>query len=447
MKLGLPFSKYRFSAPQQSFAVQSPFSALISNQDAPRAFLLDAQLYEPVSEQLVDIGFSAGLKRPVLNARVFPARLAGALNVETTLFADEIGRGGAASVGVIKVLIGDTEHDAILDYEWDGRSVRVLMGAEGFDWSQFQPVFVGTAQDIQWNDRELSIVLRDKSELLNIDIQSTQYAGSGGLEGGADLIGVPKPLSYGPLQNIQPVLVDRTNLIYQFHDGSAQTVSAVYDGAGTLTSAGDVADITATTVTAGQYKTQLSGGYIRLGAEPAKILTADVQGDNSGGYVSSAADIVRRVIETRSGMTSADINLQSISDTNTANSAAVGWYGNSGTVADAISQVIESIGGSWVFDRNGLLNTGVFRFNTPSGVIAAKDVVRIERVRTPLPTWRRQIGYARSWTVQGQADVVGSAAASRKDFVSRAWRYAVAETSAIKTRRALARSVTLDTLA
>src|SRR5690606_9652010 len=62
-----------------------------------------------------------------------------------------------------------------------------------------------------------------------------------------------------------------------------------------------VPDITVATVGAGQFKTQLSGGYIKLGSTPSGRITADIQGENAGGYVQTAPDIIRRIVKTRLG--------------------------------------------------------------------------------------------------------------------------------------------------
>lgn len=446
-----PFSSVPFSSVVDDYSVLSLFSGLISNQDADRAYLFDCQPYDPTGASTVDVGFSDGLKRPILNGRAWPARVGTVLNMEVNLFSDSwagsSGRGSNA-FGVMTVKIGDGDHDAILDYLWDGRQVRVLMGADGFDYSEFEPVFVGTAADIEFDERELRIIMRDKAELLNLPIQETVYSGSGGLEGGDDIKGQGKPLCYGVRKNITPILVDRANLIYQWHDGSSEACDGAFDGALALTPAAtpDVADITVPSVAAGEYVTQLSGGYIKLGAEPAKALTLDVRGDNTGGYVDTAADIGKRVVINHTMYTASDIDLQSISDTNTANSAAVGWYGNSGTPADVLSQLMDSIGGSWVFNRSGELVFGVFQFSTSVGTISRNDIKSIQRVRSPIPTWRRQLGYAESCTVQSQQDLVSAATDARKDFVSRQFRLAVSESAAIKTRRALSESVEINTL-
>lgn len=442
-----PFASIPFSSVVVDYALASPFSALIANQDADRAYLIDCRPYDPINLTEVQVGFSVGLKRPILAGRAWPARIGTVVNSQVDLFGDDIGRGGSSSFGVIELLIGDGDHDDILNYAWDGRQVNVLMGAEGFDYSLFEPVFVGTAADIEYNDRKLSIILRDKSELLNRDIQENLYAGSGGLEGGDDIANVAKHLCYGTVKNITPVLIDRANIIYQWHDGPVQAVDGAFDGALALGFAGDVADILTASVSPGQYITQNSGGYIKLGAEPERAFTVDGRGDNAGGYVDTVADIVARIIQNHTDLTVSDLELQSFSAVNTANSAAVGWYGNAGTVAETISQLMGSIGGSWVFNRNGRVVVGVFQFGSSVGQVASQDVVSLQRLRTPVPTWRRQLGYARSWLVQSQSDINAAAASgTRKDFVSREYRFAIDEDTNIKTRRILARSAEINTL-
>lgn len=434
-----------------SYSVGSLFSALLANQDALRTYLLDATPYDPALSSEVAVGYSHGLRHPVLAGRMFKIGLRTILNSEVNLFADDIGRGGSSSFGVIKILIGGEDADELTAYNWDGRLLRVLMGTQTFQFEQYEPVFVGTALDTEYDLLSLSLVIRDKSELLQVPIQTNTYTGAGGINGGSDLVGVPKPLGYGFIYNAKPILVDRVNLIYQVNDGSINSVQGVFDGASSYTFEANVADITATTVTPGYYKTQISGGYVRLGAEPAKTLTIDFEGDNSGsGYVSTAADIARRIVTGKTTLTDFDVNLQSIADTNTANSAVVGIYiSNQGaTVANSISELLESIGGSWVFDRVGVLQTGVFGFGSSVGDIYDKDIEAgsLRKVRTPIPTWRRKLGYAKCWTVQGQNDVVSGAPSSRKDFVGYEFRYSVEEDTAILTRHPLSPIKEIPTL-
>lgn len=431
------------------YSVASLFSGLLNDQDLKRSYLLDMTPYDTTLASEVSVGFSDGITWPVLNNRMFPARLKTILNSEVNLFSDDIGRGGSSSLGVIKILIGDRENDTLLDYAWDGRLVRVLMGLDGFAFEEFEEVFVGTAVDIEHDYTTLSISIRDKSELLQVNIQSNTYAGTGGVEGGTDLVGVPKPLGYGYIRNAKPVLVDRTNLIYQFHDGSVDSVIGAFDGGAPYTFSADVADITATTVSPGYYKTQLSGGYIKLGSEPALALTVDFTGDNSDtGYIDTAPYLVRRIVTSKSSLTDSDIDLESVSTTGVANNSPVGIYitGQGTLISTVISQLMESIGGSWVFDRVGNLQLGIFAFSTPVETVYEKDVLTLRRVKTPIPTWSRKLGYAKCWHVQPQGEVAGAATTAKKDFVAQEFRYVTSKNTSISDVHKLSPEIEIQTL-
>ncbi len=441
-----PFSAIPFSASDIDQSVPSPFSGLIANQDAPRAYLLRATPYDPVTGVEVEVRASIGIERPILDGKHWPAILKTAADTQVDLTGDEIDTPGRTAFGNIELLLGGGDHDALASYFWDGRAVEVLMGAPDFDFTEFQRVVYGTADDITFDDRRLSIVFRGRADLLNVPVQETLYAGTGGLEGGDDIKGLEKPLVFGEVQNITPVLVDRANQIYQFHDGSAQAVTAAYDGAAALTFGADVADITASAPAAGSYNTQLSGGYVRLGAEPAKALTLDVQGDNTGGYVSTVADIIRRIDETYTALTSSDLDLAAFAQVNLDNSAPVGIYITNQTVAQVDAELIESIGGVGTFTREGKRTIAVFKKTSSAGSVTERDIVQMRRVRSAAPTWRRKLGYAKAWTVQPQDVVLSSATSARKDFVAQEYRYSIAEDSTIKTRRAGAEAIERKTL-
>jgi len=434
------------SSRQRDFSELSPFFQLLNNQDSKRVFLFEATPYDSATAGEVAVRASLGLQIPILDAKFWdPSTLSVAVDSVVELSnSDDFEGESRTSFGNIVLNIGDGDHDALLNYFWDGRSVRVLMGGSGFAFAEYQEVYSGTASDITYAKNKLSIVLRNKAEFLRVPFQDTLYLGTGGLEGGADLTGVPKPTSWGSPKNISPILVDRVNLIYQYHDSQSNGVDAGYDGANALTFEGDVADIEATSVTAGKYKSQKTGGYIKLGAEPTKAFTADVQGDSTSSFVQTAADIIERAVTTRTVLTSGDINQQSIATVNLANSSNISIYNPQGTVLDFITEVMQSVGGNWLFSRTGELILIVFRLTTPVGEILERDIIPgplLSKVRSPLPSWRRKIGYDKAWTVQGQNDVVAAASSSQKDFVSQEYRFTVDEDAGIQTKHILARTV------
>jgi hypothetical protein len=422
---------------------------LIADQEAARAYLFHATPYDPVSTAETDVRASIGLKRPILDSLHWPAYLKSACDSQVDLFGEDEGAQGRASFGNIELLIGDGEHDEIASYFWDGRDVEVKLGAEGFGIDEYVTILKGTADDITYDRRRLSVVFRGKEEMLNEPVQKNLYAGTGGLEGGEDLEGSEKPLSFGPVQNITPVAVDRDNLIYQVHDGPILQMGRVLDGGVRLGNLGDVADIEATTVAPGYFKTQISGGYFRLGAPTEKQLTCNLFGDNTGGYVERAADIIERLALNYSDLTADDINWPSFYTANLdSNRAICGMHIRNETLIDAITELMQSIGGAWSFNRLGLLTLAVMRKRRSAGTITDNDIVTdsFQRVRTIAPSWQRRIGYAKNSTVQTEDQFLGAATDAQKNFSMKEYSYVSSEDATIKTRRKSARVVEKPTL-
>jgi hypothetical protein len=110
-----------------------------------------------------------------------------------------------------------------------------------------------------------------------IDESQNTYAGTGGLEGPPEMRGQYKPRLVGVILNGAPYWLDGPRHIFQIHDGALAAVSAVYDRGMALTYAGDVVDILAAGCLPGHFITQLSGGFIRLGSNPAGLVTVDAE--------------------------------------------------------------------------------------------------------------------------------------------------------------------------
>src|SRR5690606_29502373 len=74
----------------------------------------------------------------------------------------------------------------------------------------------------------ISIPLRDRQAELEVPLQDDLYAGTGGLEGTADLTDKPRPVALGDVRNVPAVLVDPARLIYQVADSEIEALT-VYD--------------------------------------------------------------------------------------------------------------------------------------------------------------------------------------------------------------------------
>lgn len=351
----------------------------------------------------------------------------------------------ASTTGEIVLLNGDGYFDTMVErHAIDGRDIIVRFGEPGFAYSDFSILFKGTARG--WkvaDDQRVRIDVRDATWKVELPVTSDTYTGAGGLNGTANLVSKYKPLLYGQCSNVSAVLVDPTNLIYQVHNGSMQAVTAVYDSGASLTPAGDVADITATSVTAGQFKTQLTGGYIRLGSSPVGMVTADCQGDNSAtGYITSASQIIYRVLTNRLGLDGAYIDSQSLEIFYNKQPAPLGVFiGTDFTSGKAVlDAILFGLGGWWGCNRLGKIQVGRTEAAQQYQSVASftsTEILSLDRLDGPdsinPPNYRRRVGYDRNWTVQA-SDIAASVALSRREYIAVEYRLTEATDSAVRLK-------------
>ena len=133
----------------------------------------------------------------------------------------------------------------------------------------------------------IKLSLDPAGEAGETNVLALEYAGTGGAEGGADLKGKLKPWIFGHAKNVEPVLINEDDSVYQFSGyGPIQSVDALYErGASFGAATGDYANyaaLVAVSIPAGRWATCLAEGMIRLGAPQYGLITGDVKGDYSG---------------------------------------------------------------------------------------------------------------------------------------------------------------------
>jgi hypothetical protein len=367
------------------------------------------------------------------SSQPFLGRVDNPLQYETSILSgDEFGNGNQ-SFGAVTIHNGDGKLDYLADYYWPSRRVVIKAGGKGFRYNDYAIVFDGAVNDFEASDDMITITIRDNRIKTDQLLMPAIYKGTGGLEGGNDLANTPKPLAYGVVKNIEPTLVDPVNLIYQFHDGSALAVDIVRDSGVMLTGMGDVPDITTAIVGAGQFKTQLSGGYIKLGSTPSGRITADVRGENTGGYVSTIGGIVSRVVTTRMGaysLSNADIDGGEFNRLDDALQGDFGVYIKDRVSASGvIDELINPCGAYWTFTRQGTITAGVIdapaqeSYTITAGVI---DENGIDFYDIP-PAYRIKVGYAPVWTVQGEDELAGATTQADRAMLGAEYRYVTYE--------------------
>lgn len=454
---------FGFAGVDYDASVPSPFLALLRLKNAERKFIVHATLYDRDAAGETTLRFSD--RRFITEPSETPANTRYLPRLEAPVFRfrreisnlDRLGGRSSVQRGDIRIANGDGGLDAYLDrdaYVWAGRSLEVLMGGKDFALADFGSIFLGLIDALSWDRGTVRITLRDRGALSTTQMQPTLYAGTGGLEGSAELAGVPKPILYGIRRNIVPVLVDAANLIYQIHDAAGEAVLAVRDQGVALTGAGDVADITAASVSSGQYKTELDGSnggmFFRLGSEPDGLITVDAQGDASGaGYVDTPGAIVRRILADRAAFVDPDdLDVAAFAAYELTAAYECGIYlSDATTCSEAIDRLVDSAFGFWGYLRDGRLTLGLIVPPTsPVETFRDGDTldIRADVAAAPIKTLR--LSYRPNGREMTDADFAGSVSAADKEEFKRAGRILDWSDSGVATEFADARDLEVQTL-
>lgn len=373
------------------------------------------------------------------------------------------GSRGSVSVGV-EAKIGDGEmYAALLSSSFRGQPLLIQLGGTLFEgtadervltFAEFETLFNGFVGDFSWDTETLTLGGIDKSTFLDEPLQATAYAGTGGLEGGDDTKGLPKPLAFGRIFNAAPVLVDAANLIYQLNDGQIEQVDAVRDKGIALAFDADVTDITTATPAAGEYATSLATGYIMLGSSPDGQVTVDFRGDNGGvGYKDVPAELVDKILRDFAEYLDADIDSAAIARVALSSPYPAGYY--TGTeavnVSDVISAIMGSVDGWWRHLDVGLLTVGEYK--APENgiidtVITDLNIVNgsFRKLQDDGPIYRVRVGYGKNWSPQNKDALAAAVTAANRTLYGEEYRFEEVNYSTTKNIFPKARDVALETL-
>jgi hypothetical protein len=392
-------------------------------------YLAEFTLYDPVDAAPVALRIASapGYKtRPweVPASTYFEGRLLRAGNFEREVFGD--GRTGGSSVigtGAIEINNGDHALDWLERCDWRGAKVW-MAASETAPFADFRLLEAGRPRRPAWSGGRLIVTLREPAARFTraalVDLYAGTNDGSDGIEGDANTAGKAKPLALGWCPNVTPVLVNRSLGIWQVSNGSVRSISTRVRYA-PVTDGGDVgADITdpALSMPADSAVTDLARGLFRLSFDAGdNAVTADVEGDDTGGvYVSDAAGIVRRIAERCYGVTAAELDLAAFTAVSAARPWECGIYlTDSVTGGEAFDRLMRCVNGWWTGDLLDRLTVG--RMVAPAGVadltISNAIASSLERVQSSddtrgLPVWRVGIGYGPNWTVMAEGDVAGT---------------------------------------
>jgi hypothetical protein len=301
-------------------------------------------------------------------------------------------------------------------------------------------------------NRRARITVADATDRLNTPLQPTLYAGTGSLEGQADLKGRPKPVALGRCFNVAPVYLGNIDLgagalpTYQTHWRGIQAHTSVRIRGVAQTLVGGVP-------TVGQARDWPGYGALQLGGSPDGAVTVDVQGDNAGGYVEAGSAVLRRLLENLGGgFVVGDFD----SDAWTAAAAdlpgAIGFYqGADVTSAQAAAEaILAGCGAILAGDRQGRLRLvdpfsadTTAQFEIQPWWIVALDPLPLPAAFAPLPR-AIEIAWGRNWSPA--SDIAGVVSAADRARLASPQSVARAESTAITSRVALQRTLGLPGL-
>lgn len=242
------------------------------------------------------------------------------------------------------------------------RAVRVRAGQQGWDARRciatdppaaaLVDVLRGLALTWRAGEAGNEVPLRDPTAWLDQPIGSTRFAGTGGLQGSADMAGQPVPLVRGgsataPVRACPARLCHAASQTYRWTDAGTP-VAVLEDGAPVYTDAGQVPDVTAASPAAGTYVWDAQGG-IRLGSAPAGQITVD-----GWSGPASAAQVLRNLLMVTAGLPPGLLDEGSV----TATAAVAPWPGGwawtgEETGREALAPLLAALGARLVPSRAG----------------------------------------------------------------------------------------------
>lgn len=303
-------------------------------------------------------------------------------------------------------------------------------------------MFTGLAGGWTASEDGVTVPINDASYWLDRPAQATTYSGGGTYEGVAALATQRKPKMRGATYNVTPILIDPTNLIYQYNDGPG-TIQALYErGAEVITFESDTTNLYSGSTTSGKYRTDNSRALFQLGAAPQGQITIDATGQfPTAGSQTTLAAIARYLLTEDAAVPSAFVDTSVFTTMASSYPYAGGIYiapETNITARQAVAAVLSSFGAKLIAGRDGKLKPVVISSSsftsTPAVALGTHNIVSINAIPLPEalspPPYRVRVAYQTNYTVQ--TDVSASATAAHREFVARAERYAGAVSSTIQ---------------
>ncbi len=366
---------------------ESQFVAWLRDPSARRCVLVEVAANSggvEVTRYLSNCGYVTSPTDTPANT-LYEAAIAGGVSVSEAMPLD--GR-PSISWGDIEVYNQDGARDSWLNDIWSGRDVSVWVGDVSWPRDDFWKVFSGVVEDVTSRSADrVNLLVRDRTQVLNSTMSEST------LQNSTLTSDTLKPLCFGEVHNVTPLLIDSATLTYMVHDGPIESVIEVRDNGVPVS-----------------YGVNLAAGTFSLSASPVGTITASVQGSKAGGtYRNTVGALVQHIAKTygASPLTDSSLDLAQLAAFDTANPQPVGIYLSArANTLDVLQQMAASVGAQVIFSPAGKLRVVRLTLPPPAGStvnpVGETEVLygSMAVSSTPAVQPAIRLAYCRNYTVQ-----------------------------------------------
>jgi len=408
--------------------------AWLKSSAAYRVVLIEAAVQIGGVESVVYLAtkpFTTGPGDAPANTTYLPIATVGRLFTERLLLDGE----GGLSAGELELENVGGARDAWAGpgYIWNNRAIKAYIGDVRWGRADFRMIFNGIVADIAPRGRQaLALKLRDKMQRLNTPVSEAKLGGTG--EQRDALL----PIALGQVFNVTPLLINAAILKYQVHAGAIDSIIEVRDNGAPVA-----------------FTPGLAAGTFQLQSAPAGVVTASVRGAAAGGYVDTAAQLVKRLVtgygKESDRFADADLDLANIAAFDAVHQQSLGVYSTARqNVLAACQMLLGSVGAQLVMSRLGLAR--LIKVALPGA--GTPVVIRPEHMvdGTLQPAARTDVvgavklGFARAWTVQ-DAGILANLPEVHKALFAEEWLSTTkTDAATLATYRLNAEPVQIDTM-
>jgi hypothetical protein len=323
---------------------------------------------------------------------------------------DENGWTGGALAQSARISYFPADKDtlsSIASRQWIGSPIVVLAGDDATAAPVWTTLLTGTVTALSINEGRVEFTVADLGAKLGDPfIKATaRFAGTGGIEGDADVEGRIKRRSYGKVFNVEGRVLVKASNVYEFGDPAFPFYSfeAVKDmgrtGPLTLLAwqgsiAATLAALIASAPPAGGATIAPSIACVKWWTQPSGPLTADIRGDDTlGGYTNTVAGIANRLLVQTAGAPAADG--AALAAASAARPAEVGLHIDDAgeSTANALDRLLMGASMIWVLDPSGVVFIREITFAAPVETVTVQAVERVEAYK---PITSRRFAYRRA---------------------------------------------------